>query len=440
MTVESSHFETKIEIDDQSFDSADTNEAFMEMLGLTNLRIVDDNNEFEDEEEDLTHDSTCIQSQDVKVMYDIINLPSRCSRHLLPPSSCLALVIDNVLSEQQCNYLIEKAHESSTGFRYITEATHKALDGSSYTVQIQNPNPHKLAVVDTGHDPFSSQHNSDELQKNFHDLEATLIMDQLYITISSILNESNLDYQKFTSRTNCGKHQGLNPRMRILKYDAENNDRFEAHFDATTFVPSSSKSNNHNDNGKNHNIRRQSLITVLVYLNNGNGQDFEGGETMYLNYHNSCTTKTNSVDLEGSVKVTPKVGRVVLFEHDLFHSGSPLQTGTKYIMRTDVLFQEQHNEHTHTNIPLSNNANTLTNSIRSDDLQQLDLVSDLCKKINMTPNEIQIISDMDLLFISIDAFISPGLTSLQMMLIDAGLHRDVVATLIQHAVSLIKKK
>jgi hypothetical protein len=400
----------------------------MEMLGLTNfenLRIVDDNNEFEDVE-----DSTnCIQSQYEKIPYNIIDLPSRCSRHLLPPSSCLALVINNVLSEQQCNYLIEKAQESSIGFRYITEATHKAPDGSSYTVQIQNPNPHKLAVVDTGHDPFSSQHKSDQLQ-NFHDLDATSIMDQLYNTISSILNESNLHYQKFISRTNCGKHQGLNPRMRILQYDAENNDRFEAHFDATTFVPSSSKNN-----------RRQSLITVLVYLNNGNGQDFEGGETMYLNYHNSFTTKTNSVDLEGSVKVTPKVGRVVLFEHDLFHSGSPLQRGTKYIMRTDVLFQEQHNEHTHTNIPVSNNANTTTNSSSSDDdLQQLDLVSDLCKKINMAPNEIQIISDMDLLFISIDAFISPGVTSLRMMLIDAGLNHDVVATLIQHAVSLIKKK
>ena len=61
-------------------------------------------------------------------------------------------------------------------------------------------------------------------------------------------------------------------------------------------------------------------------------------------------------------------------------------------------------------------------------------------KINMAPNEIQIISDMDLLFISIDAFISPGVTSLRMMLIDAGLNCDVVATLIQHAVSLIKKK
>ena len=36
--------------------------------------------------------------------------------------------------------------------------------------------------------------------------------------------------------------------------------------------------------------------------------------------------------------VIPKVGRVLLFEHDIEHEGSILKNGLKYCIRTDVMY------------------------------------------------------------------------------------------------------
>ena len=82
---------------------------------------------------------------------------------------------------------------------------------------------------------------------------------------------------QFQQRTNCGPPLGLNPRLRVLQYDATDNDRFEPHFDATTHVGN-----------------QTSLITVLLYLNTGDGMDFEGGETLYLDSHISQYNNANA--------------------------------------------------------------------------------------------------------------------------------------------------
>lgn len=73
----------------------------------------------------------------------------------------------------------------------------------------------------------------------------------------------------------------------------------------------------------------RSLASVLIYLNEA-GADFEGGSTRFI----------NAEDPTQFVEVTPKVGRVVVFEHRLFHSGSPLigEGGQKLAVRTDLLF------------------------------------------------------------------------------------------------------
>ena len=421
----------------ESDGSVDTHEALMDMLGLPNS--VKEGDIFDEEVDDVI--SNCCGStkssstSSSPLSYTSIDLPSRCSRNLLSPSSCLACVVDNVLTEAQCKYLIQAAYDSSHGFRYITEATHKAPDGSSYTVQIQKPNPHKLTIVDTMHDPLSSASDTRYRSNEHENMEGTIIMDQIYAAISSVLNGSNPSYQKFVSRTNCGSHKGLNPRMRILKYDAEHNDRFEPHFDATTFVPKNG--NTYMDTNKRH----QSLITVLVYLNNGDGEHFEGGETIFLDYHNSLSTG-NRLGSETDVKITPRIGRVVLFEHNLFHSGSPLVSGTKLVMRTDVLFDEHE---TSTVLDDKQQIDSIagveddTIGIGDENPPEFELLIDVCKKLNLSQTDTQILDDMGLLYVSLDAFISPGITLLKEMLVDGGLQHDLVQTLIQRVISLRNK-
>lgn len=126
---------------------------------------------------------------------------------------------------------------------------------------------------------------------------------------------------------------GLTHRIRLLRY--QDGDRFDPHFDRIV---------------TDEQAGQESLITVLIYLNDGDGKDFAGGETVFLDSQDPIGND------KSKVAVVPKAGRVVLFEHGLYHAGAPLKNGEgglegndenngndpipqrKYIIRTDVMF------------------------------------------------------------------------------------------------------
>jgi hypothetical protein len=108
----------------------------------------------------------------------------------------------------------------------------------------------------------------------------------------------------------------------VLRYDADDDDVFDPHFDATTRADG-----------------RTSLLTVLLYLNDGGGRDFDGGETRFVD-HSVSRSGGGGIGPRGrATEIAPEAGKAVLFEHDLFHSSAPLIFGTKYVLRTDVLFE-----------------------------------------------------------------------------------------------------
>ncbi|KAL5014444.1 hypothetical protein ScPMuIL_008714 [Solemya velum] len=98
---------------------------------------------------------------------------------------------------------------------------------------------------------------------------------------------------------------GLNERLRFLKYDP--GEYFKPHFDGQ-YV---------RDNGE------ISYITVLLYLNTG----YDGGNTTFLNFAENEKTE-----------MIPQAGSALIFEHGIFHEGSLLLDGRKYVMRTDVMY------------------------------------------------------------------------------------------------------
>lgn len=63
----------------------------------------------------------------------------------------------------------------------------------------------------------------------------------------------------------------------------------------------------------------RSLLTLMVYLNEG----FEGGSTVFH-------------DL--GLVVTPRAGHALLFQHHLLHEGCTVHTGTKYALRSDIMY------------------------------------------------------------------------------------------------------
>ena len=62
-------------------------------------------------------------------------------------------------------------------------------------------------------------------------------------------------------------------------------------------------------------------------------EGFAGGKTTFMSGFNGPS--------ERDVGVTPKIGRVLVFQHDILHEGSLLVAGTKYTMRTDVMYGEE---------------------------------------------------------------------------------------------------
>ncbi len=96
---------------------------------------------------------------------------------------------------------------------------------------------------------------------------------------------------------------GLNERFRFYRY--AQNQKFDWHVDGPF----------ERSNGE------RSLLTILIYL----GGAYEGGETTF--------------DINGQlIEVRGDEGDVVVFPHRLRHRGSLVTSGTKYMLRSDVMY------------------------------------------------------------------------------------------------------
>ena len=97
---------------------------------------------------------------------------------------------------------------------------------------------------------------------------------------------------------------GLNELFRIYKY--QKGQQFKGHQDGS-FI---------------RNDIEASYYTFLMYLNH----NYQGGETIFLNH-----------------KIVPKKGMGLIFLHKLYHEGSEVLSGIKYVMRSDVMYRLEQN-------------------------------------------------------------------------------------------------
>ncbi|KAF1970485.1 hypothetical protein BU23DRAFT_649497 [Bimuria novae-zelandiae CBS 107.79] len=108
---------------------------------------------------------------------------------------------------------------------------------------------------------------------------------------------------------------GLNERARFLKYTG--GEYFKAHCDGMYETPLGTE---------------RSYFTMHLYLNDSVDKDgqvlLDGGATSFYSW-----------DMQKSIYIEPKCGRVLLFQQQgLLHSGDDVISGTKYTMRTDIMY------------------------------------------------------------------------------------------------------
>ncbi|KAK4555947.1 hypothetical protein LTR86_007167 [Recurvomyces mirabilis] len=104
-----------------------------------------------------------------------------------------------------------------------------------------------------------------------------------------------------------------NERMRFLKYVG--GEYFRPHCDGSYETPDH---------------KERTYFTLHLYLSQSEeGAELQGGATTF-----------HSLDMKSRLDVVPKAGRVLLFQHrGLLHSGDDVLGGTKYTMRTDLLYR-----------------------------------------------------------------------------------------------------
>ncbi len=95
--------------------------------------------------------------------------------------------------------------------------------------------------------------------------------------------------------------KGFNERFRFYRY--EKGQYFDWHNDGI-YVRSN---------------KEESMLTFLIYLND----NFKGGATML-----SWDT------------IQPQLGMALIFPHRLLHRGVEVESGIKYVLRTDVMYSE----------------------------------------------------------------------------------------------------
>lgn len=105
--------------------------------------------------------------------------------------------------------------------------------------------------------------------------------------------------------------RGVNERIRFCRYRPGT--QFGAHQD-----------------GVHYDASGQSRLTFMVYLNDA---EFTGGETVFFASRADAMAGRHPV-----ARLRPRKGSLILFDHALWHAGTRVSTGVKYVMRSDLMY------------------------------------------------------------------------------------------------------
>lgn len=137
------------------------------------------------------------------------------------------------------------------------------------------------------------------MDKNFRDNDRVVyenqqLAQQLWPLISPFIPSEVDEYKAI----------GLNEKFRFYRY--KDGQQFKVHPDGAF----------------KRNEFEHSKITLIIYLN----EEFEGGKTIFVNPFQ---------------EIEPKTGKLLLFSHAQLHKGEEVPEGTKYVLRSDIMYRRE---------------------------------------------------------------------------------------------------
>jgi hypothetical protein len=113
----------------------------------------------------------------------------------------------------------------------------------------------------------------------------------------------------------------------------------------------------HHDGGFNRNSKQRSLKTIMVYLND----EYDGGNTNFYNETQSHYSEPDSSKVEHSFR--PTKGSCLIFNSAITHDGQPLQSGQKWILRSEIMYHHQHIQKGHLAVVVGTESSIKINAV-----------------------------------------------------------------------------
>ncbi|KAK5652932.1 hypothetical protein OQA88_9411 [Cercophora sp. LCS_1] len=237
------------------------------------------------------------------------------SKTVLPEYDGLyAAVLDNVLSPSECDTLLRLAEESVS-------------DRGKTGTRTWRP---ALVNIGGGWETLHKDYrNSDRII-----WDQQVVMDRLWARCAkaegireklAVVTEEDRPRGKRQKKNVRWEFNRFNERMRFLKY--EGGQFFRPHCDGAYSEVKDDKV--YRTHYTVHLYLNDSAIEAEQGPNGSSPAELVGGATSFLSH-----------DLDRKVDVNPKAGRVLIFQHEgLYHSGDDVVKGTKYTMRTDIMYE-----------------------------------------------------------------------------------------------------
>ncbi|KAL3422389.1 oxidoreductase domain containing protein [Phlyctema vagabunda] len=238
-----------------------------------------------------------------------------------------AVVIDNLLTQEECNQLMHLAEQSAGAHREGA-----AVEDNGWKPAMVNAGPGVEFMMSDYRNSDRIVWDQDEIARRLwaRCSQAEEVREELTVLQSS---EDENHYATVLGprrgRNWILRKQGLNERLRFLRYGA--GQFFREHCDGHYATPDGVQT---------------SFYTFHLYLNDSiqvlqtAGSEKKSVQSFDRTVCAGGATTFHSPLVDRSVDVDPKAGRVLIFQQErLLHSGADVTGGIKYTIRSDLMYE-----------------------------------------------------------------------------------------------------